>query len=412
MTLPPADEDIRELLGLQGYKVVKVDRRDGEDVVQGELPLEASCPHCGQLSRRVHQRTGNPSRLLWGFMGQRPACGGWLVVQRQRLWCSACRRAFTQPLPGLGKHQRVALVAQVALLQALREQSFAALRRAWGVSYQRARRVLLRLPVPWCDWNVLAGSQGPILLGIDEHSFRGNRLVITVTCLSTHQLVAILPDDRQDSLRRYLRSIPRAIQARLAGVCIDLKAGFRTVLQQELPQATIVADHFHVIQDANRRLDETRRLEQNEAKKPIPRWPLVKARERLSPKQEAVLDQTLARLPAIREHHWIKEHLRGLYRSPHAASAQEHWRTLLTVMESSDDGATLQWARTLRSWHREILAYSSLPITNGYTEGCHTKIKLIKRLSYGYRNVHVYIRKMLLGFLPTSLPTLAPHILT
>ena len=67
------------------------------------------------------------------------------------------------------------------------------------------------------------------------------------------------------------------------------------------------------------------------------------------------------------------------------------------------------WARTLRRWDREILGYLQYPLSNGYTEechceqseaSCHTKVKLLKRLSYGFRNVEVYIRKMLLGFLP------------
>jgi transposase len=70
----------------------------------------------------------------------------------------------------------------------------------------------------------------------------------------------------------------------------------------------------------------------------------------------------------------------------------------------------LLWARTLRAWHREILGHLTLPITNGFTEGCHTKIKLLKRLSYGYRNVQVSLRKMLLGFLPVSHAVLAPHL--
>jgi len=39
--------------------------------------------------------------------------------------------------------------------------------------------------------------------------------------------------------------------------------------------------------------------------------------------------------------------------------------------------------------------------TNGFTEGCNTKIKMLKRISYGLRNVEVYWRKMLLGFVPS-----------
>ena len=58
-------------------------------------------------------------------------------------------------------------------------------------------------------------------------------------------------------------------------------------------------------------------------------------------------------------------------------------------MEASDDPSVWIWARTLQRWRREIMGYFELPITNGFTEGCHTKIKLLKRLSYGYRNVQV-----------------------
>ncbi|MDP3997863.1 MAG: transposase, partial [Candidatus Andersenbacteria bacterium] len=35
-------------------------------------------------------------------------------------------------------------------------------------------------------------------------------------------------------------------------------------------------------------------------------------------------------------------------------------------------------------------------------EGCHTKIKMLKRQSYGFRNRERYKIKMLLGFHPVS----------
>lgn len=402
-------QDIKSLLGLQGYRVLAVGQGPEGDEVEVELPREAACWRCGVYSARVHQQTGRRSRLLWGFVGQRRV---WVLVYRRRLWCSECRKPFTQALPGVGPRQRVSVWAQVALLQALREQSFAMLRRQWAVTYRRVRRLLLRLPIPWCDWSLLVGTEGPICLGIDEHSFRGKDLVITITCLSTRQLVAILPNDRQATLRSCLRSLPPEVVARVAGVCIDLKAGFRSVVKEVLPGAEVVVDHFHVIQDANRRVDQTRRLEQAEAHTSLPRWPLLKAQERLTAKQQTRLEELCIQFPTLKEHHWLKEQLRALYRCDDVTTAEQRWHTLLVGMEASDDAAVLQWARTLRTWRREILAYFRLRITNGFTEGCHTKIKLLKRLSYGYRNIHVYIRKMLLGFLPTSFPILAPHLLT
>ncbi|MGO0121623.1 transposase [Desulfothermobacter acidiphilus] len=49
-----------------------------------------------------------------------------------------------------------------------------------------------------------------------------------------------------------------------------------------------------------------------------------------------------------------------------------------------------------------MLAYHNWRVTNGYTEGVHTKIKLPKRISYGFRNRGVYVRKTLLAFLPLA----------
>jgi transposase len=400
------EQDTRRLLGLQGYRVLAISQDAEQDVVTAEPPLQGVCPHCGEATARVHQRSARPSRILWRLLGDRPV---WLLVRRQRLWCARCRRAFSAPLPGVAPRQRASVAVQVAALAALKERSFASLGRSWGIGYGRARRLLERLPLPWCDWDALVGQAGPVHLGIDEHSFRGTELVITLTCLSTRRLLAILPDDRQATLRQALRSLPPALRHRIDGVCIDLKAGFKTVVHQQLPAARVVADRFHVIHDANKRLDAARRLEQAEAKTPLKRWPLLKGQERLTARQQGQLADLQARYPTLKEHHWIKEQLRALYGEADLAAAERRWHSLLVVMEASEDAAIWQWARTLRAWRKEILGFFHQRLSNGFTEGCHTKIKLLKRLSYGFRNVNVYSRKMLLGFLPTSPATLTPH---
>ena len=405
------DKRTQTLLGLEAYRIVGTKRLSPEEEeVQVALAPASPCPGCGRPTGTVHQRATRPSRVLWSFVNGRRL---WLVVRRRRLRCAPCGRVFTQPLPGVAPRQRVSVVAQTALLGALAEQSFAAVARSYGISYGRAQRLLLRLPVPWCAWEELVGREGPIVLGIDEHSFRGKDLVITITCLSTHRLLTILPDDRQATLRRWLLALPQEVRSRVVAVCTDLREAFRKVVQQVLPQAVLVADHFHVIQDATRRLEETRRLEQSEAKTALPRWPLVKGQERLTPKQQAQLAVLQQRYPAtIGEQHWLKEGLRQLYRCPDGPTATRHFRNLVLNAEEAEDASTVLWARTLRRWDKEILGYFQYRITNAYTEGCNTKVKLLKRLSYGFRNVEVYIRKMLLGFLPHSHEVLAPHILT
>jgi len=51
----------------------------------------------------------------------------------------------------------------------------------------------------------------------------------------------------------------------------------------------------------------------------------------------------------------------------------------------------------LKTWEKEILTLIETRITNGYTEGIHTKIKLLKRMSYGISNPTTYIKRMILA---------------
>jgi transposase len=67
------------------------------------------------------------------------------------------------------------------------------------------------------------------------------------------------------------------------------------------------------------------------------------------------------------------------------------------------------WAKTLERHKEGILNYFDFRVTNAYTEGVHTKMKLIKRQGFGYKNKEVYMRKLMLGFLPIA-TIMPPHL--
>ena len=102
-----------------------------------------------------------------------------------------------------------------------------------------------------------------IYLGIDGHSFRGQRMAGTVTEVKQHRVLGILRDDRQKTLRRYLEELPLEVKQRVREVAMDMNEKVRAVVEKVLQGAKVVLDPFHVIQDANRRVDETRKLEQH-----------------------------------------------------------------------------------------------------------------------------------------------------
>ena len=92
---------------------------------------------------------------------------------------------------------------------------------------------------------------------------------------------------------------------------------------------------------------------------------------------------------------------------PTAAVAPSRW---LINAEACAHVEGHAWAQTVKRWRPAILARWDLgrAVTNGFIEGCHRKIKVQKRLSYGFGNRDRYRRKMLLGFFP---PTAIPQLL-
>ncbi len=67
--------------------------------------------------------------------------------------------------------------------------------------------------------------------------------------------------------------------------------------------------------------------------------------------------------------------------------------------------------RTFRNWREEILNYFDYPITNGFVEGKNNRIKTIKRMAYGYRNMENF-RLRILATNSKGGETRVSHLLT
>jgi len=392
--------DIAKIFRLQAFWVRSVILRPKAIEVEIELKKKhRRCPRCGKQASYCHQ-AGKIRLVKHHLWGEKIV---YLKGRKKRWQCSRCGKPFTERWPGLKQWSRKTETAEYQLLKLLKGKSFRQLQEENGISDHEARYLLAKVNAA-PNWQE-EGGQKQIRLGIDEHSFRGRNMVITITNLSQHRLKSILPDDQQKSLREWLRAIPENVRPKIKEVCIDLKELFLSVVSQELPLADIVADHFHVIQDANRRLDEARRLEremQGRRRWLGKRWWFLMGRERLKADQKKLVDQLLERYPTLKEFYCYKEQLRTFYRSGSKAEAAVLLSRIILNMECSDDAAINQWARTLKHWRNYILNYFNHKTTNAFTEGAHNKIKMIKRMSFGFRNVQTYIRKMMIAFIPIA----------
>jgi len=152
-------------------------------------------------------------------------------------------------------------------------------RRELGVGYGTLRR-LLEMEI---DEEAMGFIQGEdeIYLGIDEHSFRHQELVLTVTEVKKRRVLGILRDDRIATLKEFLSKIP---EDKVKEVCIDMKEGLRKASERLFPVAKVVVDPSHVIADYNKRMNEARRIEEDVYRKrkvQIPKKIFLVGREKL-----------------------------------------------------------------------------------------------------------------------------------
>jgi len=186
-------------------------------------------------------------------------------------------------------------------------------------------------------------------------------------------------------------------------VAMDPCAAYRRAVQQALPQARIVADHFHVVRLANQAVTEvrqrvTRTQTGRRGVKTDPVWAnrrrLLRGRESLSGKAFTAMwnglidneptDQVLAA--------WIaKEELRALLATAKTGAVRSDIAHRLTRFytwcANADIGELTRLASTIEAWWPEIEAFLHTGITNAATEGTNHLIKDAARVAFGFRNL-------------------------
>jgi len=197
-------------------------------------------------------------------------------------------------------------------------------------------------------------------------------------------------------------------RAGIAWGVLDLSGPYRKTFTDTLPDATQVADPFHVCKLANSRVDECRRRVQNETlghrgRKDDPlyrsRRLLTKGHERLDEKGN---DKLMGLLAAGDPHGEVrmtwhaKETLRGFY-DQDPENAEGYLDELIAEFaDESHPPEVRSLGRTLRTWRNQILAWHQARVSNGPTESINNLIKRIKRIGFGFRRFKNYRTRVLL----------------
>ncbi len=93
------------------------------------------------------------------------------------------------------------------------------------------------------------------------------------------------------------------------------------------------------------------------------------------------VDTLLEKHPALKGFYWAKEKIKELYLQPSREEATRLLKNIIFNLKSEDDGELIRRGNTLKHWREPILNHFDNHTMNNFTEGCNTKIKMLKRIS-------------------------------
>jgi transposase len=158
-------------------------------------------------------------------------------------------------------------------------------------------------------------------------------------------------------------------------------------VSEELPNARITFDKFHVVWHANAAVDKMRRIEQRTTKSlKGMRWSLLKDRASLKPDAAADLDALIAKMTTVRTARaWLyKEQLREILERKQINVVRgmlEHW--CICVMRSKVQPMK-DVAALVRRHLVGIVAWAQTRQTNGFLEAINGLFQAAKRRARGF----------------------------
>lgn len=393
-------EDTGWLPFWEGFRVV--DLVVGEHAVQIWLEPDTQAPRCGRCLlpvTGVHERISRQVRDL-------PMLGHAVLLQVRllRLACTNCGQCL-QHVPWLERHSRLTRRLAQAAAQSCERMPVKHVAEMFGLHWSTVRQLDHRRLQTVVD--ALPPAQ-PRRLVMDEFAlFKGHRYASVILDADTRRVLWVAEGRSRQSVRPFFEALGSEGCARIEAVAMDMNTAFDLEVRRHCGRARIVYDLFHVVAKYGRevitrvRVDAANKLRHDKPARRVVKqshWLLLRNRNSLDDAQRVRLDEVLAANQPLLTTYVMNEQLKSLWSAPDPWEWRRRWRQWLDYARQSEIPALQRFATLLRPYWRGILSRVRWPMHTGQLEGINNRIKVIKRMAYGYRDCAYFFLKIRAAF--------------
>jgi transposase len=395
---------LNRLLNITEYKVVEIISITDEEIHLRLEPYkrkEAICSGCGEIHGS-------------GYHSEKEVIVEDLPISERRVYlhikkrlyrCSKDGRIYVEKIEWVNKHSRFTyrFAREVSRLTAITTNQEA----GWflGLDDEVVYRIDKEMLKKQAEER-LTPTPAAIHLSIDEVSYRKYHRYLT-NIIDTDKRLVIWNDKGRKSevLNRYYEGIGEENCKKVESVALDGAKHYISSTNKYAINALIVWDKFHVIQKLNQAIDKVRKQELQKAKEDRnkelvllinckQRFILLKNKKDLTDKQTGYLKMLCEINKPIYEAMLLKESFLEVYSYKNVEDAKECLEGWIKQAISSYLIPFIELAYRFKEKIQYILNWFIRKISSAISEGFNNKIKRLKRMAYGYKDIDYFRLKI------------------
>lgn len=348
-------------------------------------------------------------------------------VRQYRYRCKKCNKTFVEEIPFKYPGTRITYRAALWIKGMLQGKiSIKEIQRLTGIHWDTIRKVQCKI-METAIWNreqeLREQGYKPKILAVDEFAIhKGHSYPTCVMDLETGDILWVGEGRTLKAFEKFFADVPPHLLSSVIAVAMDMNVSYNKLVAKYLPNAEIVYDRFHMQSQYGRdvlgavRLNEDRKhkdkakeilsgitenenKEQKREKKQNARiekrhysklkklrWTLLLNGEKLQEKQNEFLLEILQEHQDLALCYAMKEEMCRLYELTDHQEAIIGWTKWFEAAKASGIPALVKFAEQKEKRLPGLAAHALFSISTGKLEGFNNKIKVAKRIGYGYRN--------------------------
>lgn len=442
-----SQEDFLKFFNLEDKGIKEFNVYHKDDGIHVFVMLEkkpCKCPVCLNYTSQVKDYT--VKKINHSILNN-TACT--IDYKARRYKCRTCNKTFYEQNPFTTGSSKLSLVTVYNILEELRRPT--ATYREVAKRYHVSQTTVANIFDNHVD---ISRKRLPEVICIDEvYAFKSShgKYVCALMDFKTHEIIDVLPSRKKQYLSTYFSGIPKEEREQVKIVSCDMWETYRLITKTFFPNAKVSADHFHISQEFNRKLDSIRISSMNHyynRKKYLEdrQKELVKEGKKLEPQYLCELKEASKHYYVLKKFHWmlfsnsdklfddnqekkynmvlegyynysdifeymvkqdrdlsiaydLKYQLDEFYKNSSVDNAQERLSELISLFNQSTIKEMNDFGKTLTRWKSEIVVsftrVDGKRVTNGIIENRNKVIKLIKHSANGYLNWERYRNRIL-----------------